>query len=161
MPFGLLPYGLEALNVLRIEKGHAATGELNGNLTARDLGLGRMLSTKKDYVGAALAGRPALTAADRPILVGFKPINPASPIGAGAHFIRPGAELKLRSDEGYLTSACWSPTLHSHIGLGVIVRGTQRIGEQVRAYDPLRKRDTLVEICQPVFVDPAGERLRG
>ncbi len=161
MPFGLLPYGLEALNVLRIEKGHAAGGELNGNLTARDLGLGRMMSTKKDYVGAALAGRPALVAADRPILVGFKPINPTSPIGAGAHLIRPGAEIKLRSDEGYLTSACWSPTLQSHIGLGVIVRGTQRIGEQVRAYDPLRKRDTLVEICHPVFVDPAGDRVRG
>ncbi len=160
-PFGLLPYGIEALNVLRIEKGHAAGGELNGRLTARDLGLGRMMSTKKDYIGASMALRAAMTAADRPVLVGFKPLNPEDPIGAGAHFIRPGAELKLRSDEGYMTSTCWSPTLGSSIGLGVIVRGTQRLGEQVRAYDPIRKRDTLVEICAPVFVDPAGERLRG
>ncbi len=160
-PYGIRPYGLEALNVLRIEKGHAAGGELNGRTTARDLGLGRMVSGKKDYIGAAMAQRPALTAADRPILVGFKPIIATEQIGAGAHFIRPGAELKLRSDEGYMTSAAWSPTLQSYLGLGLIVRGTQRFGEQVRAYDPLRKRDTLVEICPPVFVDPEGERLRG
>ena len=160
-PFGLLPYGIEALNVLRIEKGHAAGGELNGRLTAQDLGLGRMVSSKKDYIGAALAQRPALVAPDRPIFAGFKPINPTDPIGAGAHFIRPGSETKLRSDEGYMTSACWSPTLQSYIGLGVIVRGNQRIGEQVRAYDPIRKRDTLVSICAPVFVDEKGERLRG
>ena len=60
-----------------------------------------------------------------------------------------------------MTSTAWSPTLQSFIGLGLIVRGTQRYGEQVRAYDPIRKRDTLVEICHPVFVDEAGERLRG
>lgn len=161
VPFGLQPYGLEALNVLRIEKGHAAGGELNGRLTARDLGLGRMMAKTKDYVGAAMALRPALVAPERPILAGFRPLNPTDPIGAGAHFLRPGLDSKLHSDEGYMTSACWSPTLNSYLGLGVIVRGTQRIGEQVRAYDPLRKRDTLVEICAPVFVDPAGERLRG
>ena len=157
---GIRPYGLEALNVMRIEKGHAAGGELNGKTTARDLGLARMMSTRKDFVGAALAQRPALVAADRPILAGFKPLIATDPIGAGAHFLRPGAELKLRSDEGYMTSACWSPTLQSYIGLGLIVRGPQRIGEQVRAYDPIRKRDTLVEICSPVFYDEQGARLR-
>ena len=159
--FGLQPYGLEALNVLRIEKGHAAGGELNGRLTARDLGMGRMLSTRKDFIGAALAVRAAMTAVDRPILAGFKPLAPTDPIGAGARFLRPSADNRLRNDEGYMTSACWSPTLQSYLGLGVIVRGNQRIGEQVRAYDPIRKRDTLVEICAPCFVDPAGERLRG
>ncbi len=160
-PHGLLPYGLEALNVLRIEKGHAAGGELDGRTTARDLGLGKMMSTKKDYIGAALAQRPALTAHERPILMGFKPMNPTEPIAAGAHFLRPGSENKLRSQEGHMTSTAWSATLQSHIGLGLIVRGTQRIGEQVRAYDPVRGRDTLVEICSPVFYDPQGAKLRG
>ncbi len=37
-PHGIAPYGLEALSVLRIEKGHAAGGELNGQTTAADLG---------------------------------------------------------------------------------------------------------------------------
>ena len=64
--YGLRPYGLEALNVLRIEKGHAAGGELNGRTTARDLGLERMMSAKKDYIGAAMALRPALVAQGPP-----------------------------------------------------------------------------------------------
>ncbi len=70
-PFGIRPYGLEALTVLRIEKGHAAGGELNGQTTAADLALGRMMSAKKDFIGAAMAARPALTSHERPALVGL------------------------------------------------------------------------------------------
>ena len=51
-------YGLEALAVMRIEKGHVSGPELNGQTTAADLGFGRMASTKKDYIGRVLAGRP-------------------------------------------------------------------------------------------------------
>ena len=159
-PFGMRPYGLEALTVLRIEKGHAAGGELNGQTTAGDLGLGRMMSGKKDFIGAALNERPALASHERPTLVGFKPVVPSDPVSGGAHFIRPGAEIRLRSDEGHVTATAWSPTLDSFIGLGLLVRGPQRHGERVRAYDPVRGRDTLVEICSPHFVDPEGLRLR-
>ena len=38
--FGIAPYGLEAMGVLRIEKGHVAGAELDGTTTAEDLGLG-------------------------------------------------------------------------------------------------------------------------
>ena len=62
---------------MRIEKGHVAGNELNGQTTARDLGLGTMMSTKKDFIGRVMASRPALTAPDRPALVGFKPVDPA------------------------------------------------------------------------------------
>ena len=70
---GMVPYGTEALGVMRIEKGHVAGNELDGRTTARDLGLGRMMSTKKDYIGRVLAGRPVLSEPDRMRLVGFKP----------------------------------------------------------------------------------------
>ncbi len=160
-PCGIMPYGIEALNVLRIEKGHAAGGELNGQTTASDLGLGRMMSTKKDFIGAAMAGRPALVDPDRPVLTGFRPVNPQDPVGAGAHLLRPGAENKARNDEGLITSSCWSPMLGSVIAIGLLRRGPRRLGEQVRAYDPVRGRDTLVEVCSPVFYDPEGARLRG
>ncbi len=63
--YGLAPYGTEALSVLRIEKGHAAGNELNGQTTARDLGLDRMMSSRKDYIGRVMAGRPALAARER------------------------------------------------------------------------------------------------
>ncbi len=159
-PFGIAPYGLEALNVLRIEKGHAAGGELNGQTTASDLGLGRMMSTKKDFVGAVMARREALVDHERPTLVGLKPVHAGDPIGAGAHLLRPGAENRARNDEGHVTSACFSPTF-GQIALGLLRRGPQRLGERVRAFDPIRGRDTLVEVCSPVFFDPEGVRLRG
>jgi sarcosine oxidase subunit alpha len=59
-----------------------------------------------------------------------------------------------------MTSAAFSPTLGHWIGLGLLARGPERIGERVLAVDLLRGRSTLVEVRDPVFVDPAGERLR-
>jgi sarcosine oxidase subunit alpha len=159
--FGIAPYGTEALSVMRIEKGHVAGNEINGQTTARDLGLGRMMSTKKDYIGRAMADRPALTAADRPALAGFRPVDRSERLRAGAHFLRTGAQPVIGNDEGHMTSVAFSPTLGHWIGLGLIAGGRARQGERVRAYDPVRGGDVLVEVCDPVFVDPSGERLRG
>jgi methylglutamate dehydrogenase subunit C len=158
--FGIAPYGTEALGVMRIEKGHVAGNEINGQTTARDLGLAKMLSTRKDYVGRVMAQRPGLLAPDRPTLAGFKPVNRADRLRAGAHFIRAGAQPTASNDEGYMTSVAFSPTLGHWIGLGLIAGGPSWHGERVRAYDPLRSGDVLVEVCNPVFYDPAGERLR-
>jgi sarcosine oxidase subunit alpha len=76
-PIGAIPYGTEALGIMRIEKGHPAGNELNGQTTAGDLGLARMMSKKKDYIGSVMAQRPALTAPGRPVLVGFRPVDRA------------------------------------------------------------------------------------
>ncbi len=160
-PLGVAAYGTEALGVLRIEKGHVAGNELNGQTTARDLGLGRMMSTKKEYIGRVMAGRPALMSPDRPTLVGFKPIDPAQRLRAGAHFLKVGAAAAAENDEGYMTSVAFSPHIGSWIGLGLIVRGPERIGDRVRAYDPVRNGDVEVEIVSPVFVDPEGARFHG
>ena len=69
-PFGIAPYGTEPLGVMRIEKGHPAGPELNGQTTAHDLGMGRMVSKKKDFIGRFMGERPALTEAERASLVG-------------------------------------------------------------------------------------------
>ena len=159
--FGITPYGIEALGVMRIEKGHVAGNEINGQLTARDLGLGRMMSQKKDHVGRVMAQRPALIAPDRPALVGLRPVDRAARLRAGAHFLPVGAAATAANDEGYMTSVAFSPMLGHWIGLGVVKRGPQRIGERVRAYDPVRNGDVEVEICNPVFFDPEGARLNG
>ena len=50
--YDAVAYGTEALGVMRIEKGHAAGNELTGQTTARDLGMGRMVSKKKDSIGS-------------------------------------------------------------------------------------------------------------
>ena len=160
-PHGITPYGSEALGVMRIEKGHAGGPEINGQTTAADLGLGRMMSSKKDCIGRVMAGRPALVDPDRPALAGFRPVDPSQRLRGGAHFLALGAKPVAANDQGHLTSAAFSPVLGCWIGLGLIARGRARHGERVRAYDPIRGGDVEVEICPPTFVDPEGSRLRG
>ena len=159
-PFGATPYGLEALGVMRIEKGHGAGNELNGQTTAHDLGLGRMVSAKKDFIGAVLARRLALSDPARPRLVGLVPVDRSQRLGAGAHIVPVGAAPKAAYDQGIVTSAAYSPTLGHWIALALLARGAERLGERVLAVDPLRGRCTDVEVCDPVFIDPDGQRLR-
>jgi sarcosine oxidase subunit alpha len=154
------PYGTEALGVMRIEKGHVAGNEINGRPPRatwdwpRCCRPGRTTSARH---GAA----PRLVVHDRPTLAGFEPVNREDRLRAGAHFIREGAQPTARNDEGYMTSVAFSPTLGHWIGLGLLAGGPSRHGERVRAYDPVRGGDVPVEVCNPVFYDPAGERLRG
>jgi len=158
---GVVPYGTEALGVMRIEKGHAAGNELNGQTVARDLGLGRMMSTKKDYVGRVMAGRPALIDPARPTLVGLRPVDRNDRLRNGAHLFAPGATPSPETDQGFVTSSAFSPSLGHWIALALLSRGPERIGERIRVYDPIRSNDFEAEIVSPVFVDPEGGRLRG
>jgi sarcosine oxidase subunit alpha len=157
--FGITPYGTEALSVMRIEKGHIAGNEIDGRTTAHDLGLGRMMSKRKDYIGRVLAGRPALLDAARPRLTGFKPADGRLRLRAGAHLIRQGVAISAENDEGVITSVAFSPSCGHSIGLGLLARGPERIGERVIAADPLRHSTVEVEVCSPCFVDPAGTRV--
>jgi sarcosine oxidase subunit alpha len=157
---GATAYGLEALNVMRIEKGHCPGSELNGQTTAFDLGLGRMVSTQKDCIGATMARRAHLLDPARPRLVGIRTVDKAARLAGGSHFIAQGAERNADNDQGHLTSVGYSPILGQWIGLGLLKNGPDRHGEQLLAVDPLRGQETLVEICPPVFVDPEGARLR-
>jgi sarcosine oxidase subunit alpha len=158
--FGITPYGIEALGVLRIEKGHAAGSEMNGQTTVQDLGLGRMMSKKKDFIGRVMSQRPGLTDPKRPALVGFRPVDRSARLRTGAHFIPVGADAVAANDQGHMTSTAYSPTLGHSIGLGLLTDGPIRIGERVRAVDPVRGADIEVEICNPVFIDPQGDGLR-
>lgn len=159
--FGVTPYGTEALGVMRIEKGHPAGNELNGQTTAADLGMGRMMSTKKDFIGRIMAQRPGLSDPSRPRLVGLKPIDPQSRLRAGAHLVPSGKAPVAANDHGYITSAAFSPTLGHSIALGLLRDGEDRHGDIVRVHDPVRSSDILAVVCSPVFVDPEGARLRG
>ena len=153
-------YGTEALGVLRVEKGHVAGNELNGQTTAGDLGLAKMMSTKKDYVGRVLAGRPALVDPGRPGLVGIRPVDAGARLRAGAHLLPLGAAATAANDAGFITSVVYSPAVGSWIGLALAAGGGARRGERMRAHDPVRAGgDVEVEIVSPVFVDPEGARL--
>jgi methylglutamate dehydrogenase subunit C len=160
-PFGIAPYGLEALGVMRIEKGHPAGGELNGQTTANDLGMGRMMSTKKDFIGRALSRRPALRDQNCPTLVGLRPVDRAARLRAGAHLLPVGAASSIDHDQGWVTSVAFSPSLGHWIGLAMLANGPARHGETIRAYDPVRNGDVAVEVVPTCFIDPDGTRLRG
>lgn len=154
------PYGTEALSVMRIEKGHAAGNELNGQTSAHNLGMGRMVSQKKDSIGAVLSQRPEMIRDDAIKLVGFRPVNRADKLVAGSHFLTRGDTASMDNDQGWMTSVAYSPSLGHSIGLGFIKRGDQRQGEIVRAVNPLMGSEIEVEIVSAHFIDPEGERLR-
>ena len=158
--FGVVPYGTEALGVMRIEKGHVGGSEINGTTTAADVGLGKMASTKKDYIGRVLSQRAGLADPNRPRLIGFRPVDRSARLRAGAHFIGREAPPTAESDQGYMTSVAYSPSLGHWIGLGLLARAETRIGEIVRAFDPVRGGDTPVEVVPATFYDSEGVRLR-
>ncbi len=151
------PYGMEALNVLRIEKGFITHAEIHGRVTAHDIGMEKMVSAKKDCIGKAAATRPGLWGPEREQLVGLKA---EEAITAGAHLFVPGVEVHRETDQGYVTSVGWSPTVGAWLGLGFLKDGRARIGEKVRMVDHLRGLDVICEVCNPVFHDPEGEKLR-
>jgi sarcosine oxidase subunit alpha len=159
--FDVVPYGVEALGVMRIEKGHPAGNELNGMTTAADLGMGRMMSRKKDFIGRVMASRPGLVDRDRPALVGLRTVSGDDRIRAGAHLLAPGSKAVAANDEGYVSSAAWSPVVGRSIALALLRQGPERHGQRIIVHDPVRGRDVEAEICSPVFVDPEGGRVRG
>jgi heterotetrameric sarcosine oxidase alpha subunit len=158
--FDIVPYGTEALGVMRIEKGHAAGNELNGTTTAGNLGLGRMVSTAKDSIGSVLAQREGLNGPDVCRKVGIKPVNPLEPVTAGAHLMRADGPIDAAHDEGYVTSACHSPSLGHAIAIAFLKNGDNRMGEILRVVSPLTGHETRVEIVSDHFVDPEGGRVR-
>ena len=158
-PLGITPYGTEALGVMRIEKGHPAGNELNGQTSAHHLGLGKMLNPNKDFIGKMMAMRPELCRDDGIRLVGLKPVDSSHTINAGSHILPLGTANVIAHDQGWVSSVAWSPMLQTSIALAFVESGSSRYGEIVRAADPLRDKDVEVEIVSPHFFDPEGRRL--
>jgi len=108
-----------------------------------------------------MAARPGLIGADREQLVGLKPAGEVKQITAGAHLFNVGEKAVRENDQGYVTSVGYSPTLGTYLALGFLRNGRARHGERVRMVDHLRAVETLCEVCDPVFFDRDGGRLRG
>jgi sarcosine oxidase subunit alpha len=157
--FGIAPYGTEALSIMRIEKGHVAGAELNGTTTAADLGLGRMMSTKKDYIGRVMAGREGLLSKNRQCLVGLRAVNKADRIRGGSHLLKKSDSPSMANDQGYVSSVAWSPMLDQWIGLALLANGRERHGEVLTIFDGLRNKNFLGEVCDPVHYDKENTKL--
>ncbi|MDG1472989.1 MAG: sarcosine oxidase subunit alpha family protein [Ascidiaceihabitans sp.] len=158
--FNVVPYGTEALGVMRIEKGHAAGNELNGTTSALNLGMGRMVSKAKDSIGSKLSEREGLNETDALNLVGIKPLDAGDKVTAGGHLMNADGPVDAKHDQGYVTSAAFSPSLGSMIGLGFVKNGSDRVGEKMRLVSPVTDLNVDVEIVSAHFVDPEGGRQR-
>lgn len=158
--FDITPYGTEALGVLRIEKGHAAGNELNGQISAEHLGMGRMVSRTKDSIGAPLSLREGITDPHGVKLIGLKPTDPQTPVPAGAHLITTDQEVTASNNQGWVSSAAYSPNLNSYIALAFLKQGDQRLGETITVVNPLQNETVTAEVVSPHFIDPEGARLR-
>ncbi|MCO6179418.1 sarcosine oxidase subunit alpha family protein [Ciceribacter sp. RN22] len=158
---GICAYGVEALGVLRIEKGHVTHNEINGTVVPADLGFGKMVSAgKADFIGKHMLRREGLNDPDRPQLVGVAPLDPATTFRSGSHILNKDAAATLENDQGYVSSSCFSPHVGSTIGLALVKRGASRHGEEVLVWNGLRDEYTPARLCNPVFFDPANERLK-
>jgi heterotetrameric sarcosine oxidase alpha subunit len=155
----VVAYGTEALGVMRIEKGHPAGNELNGQTTAQMLGLGKLVSKKKDAIGIVMSRREGL-ANDTRVLVGLQPVSATDAVVAGSHLFSQGKQHNTENDEGWITSACYSPHVGSSIGLGFLANGAARMGEVIVAANPLEGQTVQLRVVPTHFVDPEGGRLR-
>ena len=158
--FELMPYGTDALHVLRAEKGYIMIGdETDGTVTPHDLGLTWAVSKKKaDFIGKRGLERPHLQNPERWQLVGLETLD-NSVLPEGAYIVASGDNANgQRNTGGRVTSTYFSPVLERGIAMGLVRRGPERMGETVRV---ATGKSTTVEarIVSAQFYDPEGAEL--
>lgn len=163
-PVGGVLYGTEALGALRIEKGHVTHSEIDGRTTLADLGLERMASSKKPFVGSVLSRRAALADAFRPRLVGLKPVTEGEIFKNGAILTDLGQQIDGGAPThgiGWVSSVTHSPALGCWIGLGLVQGGLEVWRDKtILAADPVRGKTVRVKVVSPHMVDAEGARLK-
>ena len=157
-PFGVVPYSVEALMILRTEKGYLHVGaDTDGTTFPGDVGLDRGIARKAaNFVGRRSLLRPVATDAQRMQLVGLLPLDRRSRLPVGAHMTLQAPPAAI---EGYVTSSVFSPVLGHPVALAMLKRGQQRWGECVTVYH--LGRPIEAEVVKTPFFDAPGERLHG
>jgi sarcosine oxidase subunit alpha len=148
-------YGLEAMEILRIEKGHVVVGgEVDGRGSPHDLGLAGMLNKAGGFIGAAGLTRPALSAPGRLQLVGLESMG--GPIPEGGMLV----PAKNTDAQGYVTAAAYRVMVGTPIALALLNDGASRHGEELIATSPTRNMHARVRVMSPHFYDTEGARYR-
>jgi sarcosine oxidase subunit alpha len=148
---GITRFGSEAMHRLRLEAGaFDPDRETDGTVTPFDLGLGDLVSSRKDYVGRAGLERPALTLANRRHLVGILMDDKALVPPPGTHLILDPEEPAPRRVVGHITSSGYSPTLRRSIALALVSAGEQHLGQTV--YVLMSGDGHAAHIAEPNFL---------
>ena len=153
---GAEPLGLEALGLLRMEKGYLFIGQdTDGDTQPQDLGITGPRDARADaYVGDRSLALPSARRRGRRQFVGVA-VDGGEPLPVGAHaVVRQGGRWR---SAGFVTSSGRSFALGRPVALALIEDGRERLGESLE-FEHLgrRLRGTLVAPC---FLDPDGARL--
>ncbi|MHA1164590.1 MAG: glycine cleavage T C-terminal barrel domain-containing protein, partial [Alphaproteobacteria bacterium] len=157
--YDIVPYGTEALHVLRAEKGYIIVGQdTDGTQTPDDVGMAWAIGKNKpDFVGKRSLARPDIIDTNRKQLVGLVSYDSKYVLEEGAQIIAsayPSPPVKMI---GHVTSAYWSETLQRPIAMAVVEGGRARMGAKL--YIPMPDGVHPVRIVEPVFYDAEGGRL--
>jgi len=150
---GVMPYGTEALHVMRAEKGFIMIGdETDGTVIPQDLGLDWAISKKKDdYLGKRAQERLFMTDPNRWKLVGLETLD-GSVLPEGAYAVDEGRNANgQRETQGRVTSTYHSPILNRGIAMGLVRHGPDRMGE-VLSFPKTDGGEVRARIVEPVFL---------
>jgi len=165
LPYGITPYGTEAMHVLRAEKGYMSVGqETDGSVTPIDLGLGALVSgdpsnPKGDFLGRRSLARSDTARADRKQLVGLLPDNPEEILPEGAQLVAQLGGAPPVPMIGHVTSSYFGARIGRSFALALVEAGRSRHGEPVWA--PLPDRIIAARICPPALYDIDNRRRDG
>ncbi|WP_347313049.1 sarcosine oxidase subunit alpha family protein [Defluviimonas sp. SAOS-178_SWC] len=157
--FGVMPYGTEAMHIMRAEKGFIMIGdETDGTVIPQDLNLQWAISKKKeDYLGKRAQERSFMASPDRWKLVGLETLD-GGVIPDGAYAVAEGVNANgQRNTQGRVTSTYFSPTLGKGIAMGLVKYGPDRMGE-VLDFPVDNGKVVKARIVDPVFYDKEGEK---
>ncbi len=158
---GLVPYGTDAMHVLRAERGYIIVGqETDGTVSPDDVGLAGMIGkNKRDFVGKRSLAREDLVAPRRKQLVGLLTDDPALVLEEGAQLVADPREPVPMTMLGHVTSSYASATCGRSIALALLKDGRARMGTTLHATTPAGFAP--VKVVAPVFFDPEGKRVHG
>ena len=157
--FNMMPYGTEALHVMRAEKGFIMIGdETDGTIIPQDLNLNWAISKKKDdFLGKRGMERVNMVSPDRWKLVGIETLD-GSVLEDGSLAPLPGNNANgQRRTQGRVTSSYYSPTLNKGIAMALVHSGPDRMGEEI-GFQGKDGAQVMARIVDPVFYDKAGEK---
>ena len=158
-PWKIFPYGTEALSVLRIEKGHIVSAEIDGTTLASEFGFERMHRQDSDFIGRRSLDREGLKTG-RKTMVGLRSNDTQIAIPRGAQIVSDPIEGAPVTMLGHVTSRCFSPNLNAEIALALVDPVMNHEGKTLYAVSPLTDETVAVTVTHPVFIDPNGERCR-
>lgn len=157
--FGVMPYGTEALHVMRAEKGFIMIGdETDGTVIPQDLNLDWAISKKKeDFIGKRAQEREYMVNPNRWKLVGLETLD-GSVLPDGSYAIADGInDNGQRNTQGRVTSTYYSPTLDRGIAMGLVHNGPDRMGDVIE-FNTTSGGTIKAKIVDPVFYDKEGAK---